>query len=150
MWQCVRKPLTCELWLKEYIYDKFSKCSARDLMNASTCLIMDRRIRSKMPGQCGCSGRHQVPLSCQKELHTRAFKFSRRYKSRGFKSGERGGHAVGPPLHIHRSWYVLLRTSRTKRLKYAGAPSCMYCISALTASGTASSSFGRSCKRKSW
>jgi hypothetical protein len=44
---------------------------------------------------------------------------------------------------------MVLRTSRTARLKCAGAPSCMCHIRALTASGTSSSSFGRSCQRKS-
>jgi hypothetical protein len=44
---------------------------------------------------------------------------------------------------------MILRTSRTARLKCAGAPSCMYHIRALTASATSSSSFGRSCRRKS-
>jgi hypothetical protein len=46
----------------------------------------------------------------------------------------------------------LLRTSRTARLKCAGAPSrmsCMYHIRVLTARVTASTNFGRSCKRKS-
>jgi hypothetical protein len=40
-----------------------------------------------------------VNRSC---IHTK-FRCPHRYKSRGFKSGERGGHAVGPPLPNHRS-----------------------------------------------
>jgi hypothetical protein len=39
-----------ELQLKEYVYNKCSKCSPGDSTNASTRLIMDRRIRSKTPG----------------------------------------------------------------------------------------------------
>jgi hypothetical protein len=35
-------------------------------------------------------------------------------------SEEREGHAVGPPLPIRQSWYVLLRIPRTSRLKCAG------------------------------
>jgi hypothetical protein len=31
------------------------------------------------------------------------FRCPHRYNSRRFKCGERGGHAVGPPLPIHRS-----------------------------------------------
>jgi hypothetical protein len=41
------------------------------------------------------------------------------------------------------------RAFRTARLKCAGAPSCICHIRVLIASGTSSSSFGRSCKRKS-
>jgi hypothetical protein len=47
------------------------------------------------------------------------------------KSDECGGRAVGPPLPIYRSWYMLVRTCRTARLKCAGAPTCMYHIRAL-------------------
>jgi hypothetical protein len=39
-----------ELYLKEYIYNKRSKCPARDAMHALTRLIMDINIRSKIPG----------------------------------------------------------------------------------------------------
>jgi hypothetical protein len=46
---------------------------------------------------------------------------------KGFKSGvERGGHAVGPPLPIHRSRYVLLKTAHTEEIKRAGTPSCIF------------------------
>jgi hypothetical protein len=61
---------------------------------------------------------------------TRGFRCPQRYKSRGFKSDKRGSHAVGPPLPIRRSCYVLLRTSRRARLECAGAPSCI--LSAIT------------------
>jgi hypothetical protein len=40
----------------------------------------------------------------------------------------RGGHAVGPPLPIHRPWHVLLRTSRTARSTSMHVPrSCSDC-----------------------
>jgi hypothetical protein len=47
-------------------------------------------------------------------------------KSRGYKSGERGGHAMGPPSV---TIGVTSVTSRTARLKCGRAPSC---ISAVT------------------
>jgi hypothetical protein len=65
-------------------------------------------------------------------MHRAPAPFCHKYISRGFKSCEGGGQAVSPPLHIHRSWEVLLRTSRTARLKCAEAPSCTYHIRALT------------------
>jgi hypothetical protein len=52
----------------------------------------------------------------------------RRCSHRGYKSGERRGHAGGPPLPNHWSWYVLLRTSGTGRLKCGGSPSRMCSI----------------------
>jgi hypothetical protein len=47
-------------------------------MHASPRLVMDRHIRSKIPGYCGQSDRHpqwdgEVPLRCQQELHTQGF-----------------------------------------------------------------------------
>jgi hypothetical protein len=47
----IRKYLICELYLSAYIYNKCSKCAPCDSMQASTRPIMDRRIRSEMPGQ---------------------------------------------------------------------------------------------------
>jgi hypothetical protein len=57
--------------------------------------------------------------------YTRVFTCPHGYKSRGFKSGERGDHAVGSALPFYHSRCVLLGTSRTARLKCAGAPSCI-------------------------
>jgi hypothetical protein len=74
-------------------------------MCASTLLILDRRNRPKMPGQWSIVfDRHpqcdvEVPLPCQQELHD----VSPQLKIRGFKSGERGGHALGPLLPIQLS-----------------------------------------------
>jgi hypothetical protein len=88
---------------------------------------MDRRNFSKMMRelwivwqgvyvQCD----DEVPLRCQEELNTQEFL--------GLISSENGYHAVP----IHWSWSVLLQTSRTARLKCAGAPSRMRHIRALT------------------
>ncbi|KAJ4433927.1 hypothetical protein ANN_16245 [Periplaneta americana] len=44
--------------------------------------------------------------------------------SRGFRSGERGGQAIGPPLTIHRSGNLRSKYRRAIRPKCAGAPSC--------------------------
>ncbi|KAJ4432455.1 hypothetical protein ANN_21074 [Periplaneta americana] len=41
-----------------------------------------------------------------------------------FRSGERGGQAIGPPLPIHRSGNLRSKYRRAVRLKCAGAPSC--------------------------
>jgi hypothetical protein len=58
---------------------------------------------------------------------TRGLRCPHRYKSRGFKSGERGGHAMGAFSTCP------LRASRTPQLKCAGAPSYMYnMLSAIT------------------
>jgi hypothetical protein len=45
------------------------------------------------------TGIHSAMVKCQQELHTQGYLGV----PIGFKSGERGGHAVGPPLPIHRS-----------------------------------------------
>jgi hypothetical protein len=65
-------------------------------------------------------------------MHRASVPFSHTYIYRGFKSGEGGSHAVGPPLPIHRPRQVLLGTSRTARLKCVEAPSCMHLTRALT------------------
>jgi hypothetical protein len=57
--------------------------------------------------------------------YTKAFRCSTGKKSRWLKSGEHGGHAMGPTVPIHRSQYVLLRIHRTERLRCAG-PSHMH------------------------
>jgi hypothetical protein len=103
-------------------------------MHTSTRHIMDRRIRSKMSRRLRIVWQASIVRwwsACSLSTGA-AFWCPHRYKSRGFKSGvERGGHAVGPPVPIPRSWQVLLRTSHTARLKCAGAPSCMYHTGAL-------------------
>jgi hypothetical protein len=72
-------------------------------MHASTRLILDPLNRFKdaglvadsLTGNPECNG--EVPLRCQQELHTQEFLVVPTGKNlRGFKSGERGGHAVGP------------------------------------------------------
>jgi hypothetical protein len=50
------------------------------------------------------------------------FKFHRRHKSKGFKSGEGVCHAVGPPRPIYCSRSALLNYSRTARRSCGGAP----------------------------
>jgi hypothetical protein len=69
-------------------------------MHDSTRLIMDWRIHTNRHSEfCG-----EVPLHCQQELHTEGGLCVRTgKKTRRFKSGERGGHAVAPRLSIHRS-----------------------------------------------
>lgn len=49
--------------------------------------------------------------------YTPFFKWSHK-KSRGFKSGDRGGHAIGPPRPIHRTPCTWLRKSRTCSRKW--------------------------------
>jgi hypothetical protein len=46
----VRKHLICELYLKEYIYDKCSLCPPWDSVHALTRLILDRRIHLQITG----------------------------------------------------------------------------------------------------
>jgi hypothetical protein len=51
------------------------------------------------------------------------FCVSSQVKSWGFKSGERGGYAVGLPPPFNLTWRLLQRTSSTARLQCAIAPS---------------------------
>jgi hypothetical protein len=131
---CVRKHLISELSLRGCIYNNCSKCPPWDSMRTSTRLIMDSRIHAKMSRQLRIVWQASIVRwwsACSLSTGA-AFRCPHRYKSRGFKSGVgRGGHAVGPPVPVPRSRQVLLRTSRTARLKCAGAPSCMYHIGAL-------------------
>ena len=62
-------------------------------------------------------------------------------KSRGMRSGERGGYCTGPPLPIERLGKTLFRYSLTSRAKCAGAPSC-WNHRCLTFSGTFSNISG--------
>ncbi|KAJ4451633.1 hypothetical protein ANN_03102 [Periplaneta americana] len=45
-----------------------------------------------------------------------------------FRSGERGGQAIAPPLPIHRSGNLRSKYRRAVRQKCAGAPSCKKCM----------------------
>jgi hypothetical protein len=63
-------------------------------------------------------------------------------KSSRFKSGERGGHAIGLPLPIHQPGNFRVRYLRATRLKCAGAPSCMKCSSRRMISGTSAKKSG--------
>jgi hypothetical protein len=56
---------------------------------------------------------------------------SPRIKPIGFKSDDRGGHAVGHPLPGHTSWSVFSRIWSTERVKFAGAPSSISYFSSL-------------------
>ena len=67
-------------------------------------------------------------------LHNSIYK-----KSKGFKSGDLGGHGTGPPLPIHRSPYRLFRYRLTLRWKCAGAPACINHICWCWCNGTSSS-----------
>jgi hypothetical protein len=91
-----------------------------------------------------CKPRHVsswTAASVQRCRGSRIYSATAKHRScihKGFKCGVgRGGHAVGPPVPIRRS---------REHLAQHGAPSCMYHIRDLNASGTSSNSFGRSCK----
>ncbi|GFV88137.1 hypothetical protein TNCV_3242861 [Trichonephila clavipes] len=47
-----------------------------------------------------------------------------RKKSKGDRSGDRAGHAIGPPRPIQPPGKVVCRCALTSMLKCAGAPSC--------------------------
>jgi hypothetical protein len=65
-----------------------------------------------------------VSSSSTGDEETNDFKWPHKYKSSGYKSGERGGQAIGPPLPIHRPGSFRFRYLRATRLKCAGTPSC--------------------------
>jgi hypothetical protein len=100
-------------------------------MHGSTRLIMGHRIHSKMVRQLRIVWQaptmrwwnaSSLPTGA---AYTTVFWCPHRQKSNSFKSSKRGSHAVGP-LFIYWSRHVLLGTSRTARLKYAGVPLFMY------------------------
>jgi hypothetical protein len=91
----------------------------------------------------------KCPFIVNKSCIHKGFRCPHRWRSKGFFSDEHEGHAVGPTLRIHRSWWMLLRTSRTARLKCAGVPSRVYHIRVLIACVTSPSNFGILSKRKS-
>jgi predicted metal-binding protein len=107
-----------------------SKCRpVWDSMDASTRLIMDRRIHLETPGLLRIAWSTlrkysaEIPLCCQQELHTKGL-----WNFRRGTNLEDSDLAVGPPVPIHRSRYLLLRKSLIARLKCPGTLSCLYKI----------------------
>ena len=72
------------------------------------------------------------------------FKCPHKWKSNGFKSGERAGHAIEPPRPIHLFAKCWFKNCLATRLKCGGAPSCINRIQSLISTGTSSNI---SCKR---
>ena len=72
------------------------------------------------------------------------FKCPHKWKSNGFKSGERASHAIGPPRPIHLFAKCRFRNCLATRLKCGGAPSCINRMQSLISTGTSSDI---SCKR---
>jgi hypothetical protein len=141
---CIRRHLPCELYLKEYINNKGSKCPPRDSMHASTLHIMHRRIRSKMPGWLQAVWQASTMRWSASSLST---------GSLGVPIGTNTEYSnlesVEAVQLLRLSWKVLFIIYRAERLKYAAASACMYYIRDLNTSGTSSGSSGTSCKRKS-
>jgi hypothetical protein len=69
----------------------------------------DRRAQRAEGDSSGESDRRaqddedEMPLRCQQELHTQGAMTSPQIKSGGLRPGERGGHALGPPVPNHDS-----------------------------------------------
>ena len=76
--------------------------------------------------------------------YTIDFKCPHKWKSNGFKSGERAGRAIRPPRPIHLFAKCWFKNCLATRLKCGGAPSCINRIRSLISTGT---SFNISCKR---
>ena len=76
--------------------------------------------------------------------YTMDFKRPHKWKSNGFKSGERAGYAIGPPRPIHLFAKCWFKNCLATRLKRGGAPSCMNRIQSLISTGASSNI---SCKR---
>ena len=72
------------------------------------------------------------------------FKCPHKWKSNGFKSGERAGHAIEPPRPIHSFTKCWFKNCPATRLRYGGAPSCIKRVQSLISTGTSSNI---SCKR---
>jgi hypothetical protein len=66
--------------------------------------------------------------------------FSTRQKYIGVRSGDRGGHAIGPPRPIHLPECVAFNHCRTSSPQWALAPSCWNQNLCLIATGMSSSS----------
>jgi hypothetical protein len=147
---CVRKILICELVLKEYIHNRCSKCLPCDTMYTSTRLIMDRHIRAKMSRQLRIVWQTSaIRWWSASSLSTgAAFWCPHRQKSR---------------IEIWRgAWRPCsgtwtcpsVMTGVTENISYSTAQMCRSTIMHVphwcsAASGTASSSYDRSRKRKS-
>jgi hypothetical protein len=103
----VRKHLICELWLKVYIYNECSKCPPWGSTHTSTRFIMDRHIRSKMPGQLrivwqASTGRFASSLSTG-SAYTTVYRFPSRKNPENSNVVGVEAIALGPLLPIHRS-----------------------------------------------
>jgi hypothetical protein len=100
-------------------YTRVFRCPPWDSMHVSTRPIRDRHIRAKMPGQLRI-----VWQASTGAAYTRVF----RCPHKGFESGgERGDHAVGPPLPIHRSWYTA-KMCRSTIVHYLSCSSQIKCF----------------------
>jgi hypothetical protein len=105
-------------------YSKCSICPPPAWIRASAwCLIATRR-RSQIPATIRF---RRVSTSSTGDKCTNEFKWPHKKKSSVYKSGERGGQAIGPPLPIHWPGNFRFRYLRTMRLKCARAPSCWMC-----------------------
>ena len=70
--------------------------------------------------------------------YTIDFTCPHKWKSNGFKSGERAGHATGPPRPIHLFAKCWFKNCLATRLKRGGAPSCTNRIPSLISTETSS------------
>jgi hypothetical protein len=125
-------PQTFNSWIiAERVQSKYVlKISSMCFNARRDSLIMDRSIRSKMLGWLRIVWQASTVRWLNASSVTTGA--AQTQKILGDSTGKNPEFSdlvsveLGPPVPIHRPWYVLLRTSRTARLKSAGAPSCVY------------------------
>ena len=113
------------------IKKKFSKVPHRVSTQDFACLNSDCLIRSKIPVVvriisypfCMCYCKCWTSLTAV--VQTGECRCHLRQKYKGFKSGDRAVHAVGPPSNIQCFVNTLFKNSRTARRKCFGAPCYM-------------------------
>ena len=134
-------------------YDEFSVfiTFTKDARNDCTPLVIDLVTLSIIPGVSRicwkpCSILFRGISACSIDVtYTIDFKCPHKWKSNGFKSGERAGHATGPPRPIHLFAKCRFKNCLATRLKRdVYAPSRINRVQSLTSSGTFSNI---SCKR---
>ena len=142
--------LTLRLWdimnflNLNYFHKRCSKRPPCIWRQACTRLVIHLVTLSIVPGvsricQKPCSTLFRSISACSIDVAcTIDFKCLHKWKSSGFKSGERAGHAIGSPRPIHLFAKCWFKNCLATRLKRGGAPSCINRIPSLISTGTSS------------
>jgi hypothetical protein len=154
--KCPYQPVSGNIYFVRYSWKNIFIISAQNVLHEIQCT--PRHVSSwtatsvqRCRGSCGQSDRHpqcdgEVSLCCQQKLYTQGLLGITTNKN------AEDSNAVWSAVAMH--WFLLYVSVGHDRcywehLAQHGAPTRVYHIRTLTASGTSSSSFGRSCERKS-